>query len=297
MPYGYQVFSIIIERFKEKLLGVFVFVLGLIVGSFLNVVIFRVPNGESIVRPPSHCGNCGTRLRSIDLIPVVSYIILKGKCRYCKASISMRYPLVELFTGVLFYMGYIFLGLNWEILFYFIYVSLLISITMIDFDHQIIPDGLVIFGFIISIVENIVNVGLLGIDIRIMDNIFGLLAGGGIFLIIALVSKGGMGGGDIKLMALLGFIFGLESIIMIAMIAFIVGAIISIVLLITKIKTRKEPIPFGPACAFRAIASVGRFSMTTRTHTPLLSLSIATYLAGLSCLAQSLPPFLPASDD
>ena len=95
-------------------MGIFVFVLGLIVGSFLNVVIFRVPKGESIVRPPSHCGSCGTRLRGIDLIPVVSYIMLKGKCRYCKASISMRYPLVELFTGVLFYMGYIFLGLNWE---------------------------------------------------------------------------------------------------------------------------------------------------------------------------------------
>ncbi len=234
-------------------MGFIILIYGLVIGSFLNVVIYRVPVGESIVRPPSHCGVCSQRLKALDLIPVVSYLFLRGRCRYCGTKISIRYPLVELMTGVLFLLCYYFFGIELKLLFVLVYVSLLITITLIDLDHQIIPDGLLIFGAIIAITEKVIQWLVLGNNLRIMDSLYGMLVGGGVFLLIAVVSSGGMGGGDIKLMALLGFIFGLRSIVIIAMLAFITGAVISVLLLVTKIKSRKDPVPFGPFIALSAL--------------------------------------------
>lgn len=234
-------------------MGFIILVYGLVIGSFLNVVIYRVPAGESIVRPPSHCGVCNQRLKILDLIPIISYLFLRGRCRYCNAKISIRYPLVELMTGVLFLLCYYFFGIEWKLLFILVYVSLLIAITLIDLDHQIIPDGLLIFGAIFAIVEKVIQGLVLGNNLRILDSLYGMLVGGGVFLLIAVVSNGGMGGGDIKLMALLGFIFGFRPIVIIAMLAFIIGAVISVLLLVTKIKSRKDPVPFGPFIALSAL--------------------------------------------
>jgi leader peptidase (prepilin peptidase)/N-methyltransferase len=156
-------------------------------------------------------------------------------------------------TGVLFLLCYYFFGIEWKLLFILVYVSLLIAITLIDLDHQIIPDGLLIFGAIFAIVEKVIQGLVLGNNLRILDSLYGMLVGGGVFLLIAVVSNGGMGGGDIKLMALLGFIFGFRPIVIIAMLAFIIGAVISVLLLVTKIKSRKDPVPFGPFIALSAL--------------------------------------------
>lgn len=224
-------------------------VLGLIIGSFLNVVIYRVPKGESVVAPPSHCGSCGKRLGPLDLVPVISYIALGGRCRYCGEGISIRYPLVEAVTALLFLSGYYFFGASWQILFYFVYVSLLVAIALIDLDHQIIPDGLVLFGFGVAVSEKVITALFWGNNLRIMDALWGLLAGGGIFLLIAVLSRGGMGGGDVKLMGLLGFAFGLRSVLVISILAFMLGALISVFLLVSGLRSRKDPIPFGPFIA------------------------------------------------
>ena len=161
----------------------------MVIGSFLNVVIFRLPMGQSIATPPSHCGHCGKRLGALDLVPVLSYIALRGRCRYCSARISSRYPLVEMLTGFLFFTGIYFFGTDWKILFYFVYVSLLLAISMIDLDHQIIPDELIITGFVVAVAEKVAYAFLLGMNANMKDSLLGMLAGGGLFLLLAIFSN------------------------------------------------------------------------------------------------------------
>lgn len=220
------------------------------------MVIYRLPKGESIVYKPSHCISCGKKLVAVDLVPVLSYLSLGGKCRYCKAKISLRYPLVELITGVLFITSYYFLDFNVGLVFYLGYLSLFLIITMIDLEYQIIPDELIIFGFILGIFHKVINVVFLGISLDIVNSIIGFLIGGGVFLLIAVLSRGGMGGGDIKYMAMLGFLFGTVSIVIISMLSFFIGAIVSIFLIASKIKKRKEYIPFGPFISMAAILTI-----------------------------------------
>ncbi|OPL08113.1 MAG: hypothetical protein AVO33_01970 [delta proteobacterium ML8_F1] len=229
------------------LLGVMVIILGIVIGSFLNVVIYRVPEGESLIHPGSHCPHCNEPLRGKDLVPLVSYLLQGGRCRYCKERVSVRYPLVEGLTGLVFYLGYLLLGPDWVTLTgYFGYASLAIAIAFIDYDHQIIPDGLVVFGLLWS--TGIRGAGTLieGSPFITLDALWGLLAGGGMFLLIAILSKGGMGGGDVKYMALVGYATGLTSVVLVMFLSFVIGAALSIVLLVSRIKGRKEAIPFGP---------------------------------------------------
>ncbi|NTW72382.1 MAG: prepilin peptidase, partial [Eubacteriaceae bacterium] len=136
-------------------IAIIILIYGLVIGSFLNVVIYRLPNEQSIISPPSHCGSCNTRLRPIDLIPVFSWIFLKGQCRYCGEKISARYALVELLTGTLFLLTYIYTGLSWVLLVNLILVSVLVAMTFIDYDHQIIPDEFHIFLIIVFVISNI----------------------------------------------------------------------------------------------------------------------------------------------
>ena len=225
-----------------------IFILGIFIGSFLNVCIYRIPRKESISFPPSHCPACSHRLGVVDLFPVLSYVFLRGKCRYCGSKISIRYPLVELLNALLILILYLKFGLTIVFLKYAILTSLLIVVSFIDYDHTIIPDELVIFGMITGFILQIVY----HFRSNFIHGLFGLFIGGGLFLLIALLTNGAMGGGDIKLMGMLGFYLGWKSIILITLLSFVVGAVVSLFLMALKLKGRKDYIPFGP---FIGIAS------------------------------------------
>ncbi len=223
---------------------VLIFLLGLILGSFLNVCIYRIPRKESISFPPSHCPKCETDLRAFDLFPVASFLYLGGKCRYCGNKISWRYPFVELLTGSLFLLTALLIGLELVLIKYLFMVSLFVVISFIDLEHYLIPDKIIIFGFIVGIGLNIVIK-----DVTLVNSLLGFAAGGGFLLLLAVVSNGGMGGGDIKLAALIGFLLGWQKVLLGLFFGALVAAVIGIVLIVLELKKRKEPIPFGPFIA------------------------------------------------
>jgi len=227
-------------------MAIIFFIYGLFIGSFLNVCIFRIPVGISLVKPPSSCGSCGHRLNYIDMLPIVNYIINKGKCSYCGSSYSMQYPLIELLNGLLYLFVALKCGFSLNSVLFCIISSLLVVISMIDLKHKIIPDGLIIAEAIIGIVFILVD------RTTIFDKLLGLGIGLIIFLLIAVLTNA-MGGGDIKLMAALGLIFGIKGVLFITLFSFVIGALISVVLLTLKIKSRKDEIPFGPFISLSAL--------------------------------------------
>ncbi len=218
------------------------FILGLLFGSFYNVCIYRLPIGKSIVKPPSSCGSCHHQLSFFDMIPVITYILNKGRCRYCKEKYSIRYPLVELLTGILFYISYLVFGHSYLNIFGLILTSVLIIVTFIDIDHQIILDRFSIIIIVLSIIYHFIYR-----DITILNAVLGFLIGGGLLLIIAFF--GAMGGGDVKIMASLGLLLGFPKILMALYFSFIIGAmILSPIAIYQKIKYKeyKSIVPFGP---------------------------------------------------
>ncbi|MDF2531726.1 MAG: prepilin peptidase [Clostridia bacterium] len=174
-------------------MGIFIFIFGLLIGSFLNVCIYRIPRKESIAFPPSHCTNCNTQLKPVDLIPVLSFAAYRGKCKYCKAKISLQYPIIELTNGLITLFLYQKFGLTVEMGMYAILSSILVVITMIDLFTQEIPDELNIFGLIIGIVFLVIKIRFSSV----VNSGLGLLMGGGFFLLIAGVCGGARGGGVI----------------------------------------------------------------------------------------------------
>lgn len=222
---------------------VFFIVLGLMIGSFLNVVIYRVPHGKSIAFPSSHCPICSHSLSIRDNIPVFSYILSKGKCKYCEGSISIQYPIVEILTGVLFGLLYLRIGFTSQLVYDLILISLLFCIAIIDIKHQIIPDSLNFILGVLGVVMLLTNS-----DKGVVDAMLGFLAGGGILFLIALV--GPMGGGDIKFMAAMGLWLGFFPTIMALILSFISGGVVGTLLIVFKVKDRKDHIPFGPFLVF-----------------------------------------------
>lgn len=225
---------------------ILIFTYGLIIGSFLNVCIYRIPRGESIAFPSSHCPTCNTSLRWYDNIPILSYITLKGKCRYCNKKISSQYPLIELLNALIYLILFYKFNLSIDFIFYALISSTLIVITLIDLKEMLIPDSLVITLLLLSILHKALNYIIHRTPINLLDSLGGLLLAGGIFLLIVILSKGGMGGGDVTLIASLGFILGIKYILLTIFLSFILGGTISVFLLATKLKTKKDPIPFGP---------------------------------------------------
>ena len=214
-------------------------VFGLLIGSFLNVCIYRIPFQKSIIKPPSSCGSCGHKLNYYDMIPVANYVINRGKCRYCGEKYSIQYPLIELFNG-LSYVAIVFkYGLGLTALLYCILGSILITVSVIDLKYKIIPDCLNIAVALIGIVFIFYD------DSIISHRIFGAFIGFALFFAIALATDA-MGGGDIKLITGLGAVFGVEGVLFTVFFSFVIGAVISVILLITKVKSRKDEIPFGP---------------------------------------------------
>lgn len=228
----------------------FIFLFGLIIGSFLNVCIYRIPIGKSIATPPSTCESCGTRLKPKDLFPVISWLVLGGKCRYCGEIISIRHTIVELLTGVLYGIVFWKIGLDEKLLPYLILTSILIVITFTDLDHQIIPNRVNLFGFIIFIVLNL----FLGY-IQWKDAFLGSLIGVGFLFLIALLT-GGMGMGDVKLMTIIGLNLGWQNTILALFLSFMIGGAFGILLLAFKRKGRKDPIAFGPWIAMASFMTI-----------------------------------------
>jgi len=192
---------------------VLIVLFGLLVGSFLNVCIYRLAKNESIVYPNSHCTKCWTQLSAIDLFPVVSYLMLGGRCRYCGKKISARYACVELLTSAFFLLAYSICGFNLKLAVYLVMFSVFIVISFIDFDWQIIPDQITINGIMVGFGLAFItwlypSPEKLSFYTPLNDSIWGIISGGGILFSISVLSGGGMGGGDVKLAALIGAFLG-----------------------------------------------------------------------------------------
>ncbi|OXT07664.1 prepilin peptidase [Thermoanaerobacterium thermosaccharolyticum] len=233
------------------ILYLLIFLFGTIIGSFLNVVIYRLPRNESIVYPSSHCTKCKNELKPYDLVPIFSYIILKGRCRYCGNKISVKYPLVEIIAGLMYLVLFIYFGFSIELLFYLFLLSLLIVIAFIDIEHKIIPNKIILTGLIVGAIFRV-----LMLNYGVWDYVIGFVLGGGVLLLISLLSGGGMGGGDIKLMAMIGLFIGWKLTLLTLFIAALLGAVGGIILIALKIKTRKDYIPFGPYISAACIISI-----------------------------------------
>ncbi len=237
---------------------ILIFILGLSVGSFLNVVIYRLPRGESVVRPPSHCPACGRRLALSDLLPLLSYLALAGRCRYCRQNISPRYPLVELGAGLLFVAVGRRFGFTLDTPGLWFMFSLLLTISLIDLEHQKIPNRLVGLGLAAVLIFRLGGT-LFSITAPLLftlawpEALWGLLAGGGAMLVIFLVSRGGMGGGDVKLAALLGFWLGLQGVIITLILGFVSGALVGVMLILLGLRRRRDPLPFAPFLSLGAL--------------------------------------------
>jgi len=231
--------------------------IGLSLGSFLNVCIYRIPHRKSVLYPPSSCPKCGTKIRFYDNMPILSYIVLMGKCRTCKAKISMQYPLVEFITAALLVIAYLRFGLTWDFAARSILILVMILTFFIDLKHRIIPDVLtlpgIILGFLFSFLVDSPSV---------LNSALGAIAGGAIFYLAAvlgeiLFKKESMGGGDIKLAVLLGAFLGWTNVILVFFLSALFGALIGgAALFFSKQVKDTRTIPFGPFLALGAIIAV-----------------------------------------
>ncbi len=215
------------------------FIFGNIIGSFLNVVIYRLPKHESIVFGPSHCMNCNEKIKSYDLIPILSYLVLGGKCRHCHTKISMRYPLIEFINGLLYVWIFLVHGITLDCVLLMAFTSTLLVIAMIDYDTMDIYDGTLVVILILGVLRLALNF-----------NSFPNAALGGLIVsiplyIIAILTQG-IGGGDVKLMAVAGFLLGVKATIVGTFIGILTGGLWGIILITLFKKEGKAMIPFGP---------------------------------------------------
>lgn len=231
-----------------------VFVVGACIGSFLNVCIYRIPAGRSIVFPPSACPRCGAGIRARDNVPILSWLWLRGRCRECGSPIAARYPLVELLTGLLALGLALRYGLLPQAAVYFVFGAALVVITFIDLDHQIIPDVITLPGIPLALLAS-----LMLPEVRLRDAALGVLAGGGSLYLVALVYQRltgaeGMGGGDIKLLAMIGALVGWQGVLFTIFFSSALGTLAGLTYIIATRRSAKARIPFGPFLAVGAVA-------------------------------------------
>jgi leader peptidase (prepilin peptidase)/N-methyltransferase len=237
------------------------FIFGSVVGSFLNVCIYRIPRNISIIIPSSRCPSCDNPIKPWDNIPILSYIFLGGRCRACKARISFRYPLVESLNAVFYVLILWRFGFGWHTLVYFVFCSSLIVISFIDLDFQIIPDVITLPGIPIGIIFGsflLLNPFMRNLSLGIKSSLIGAFIGFGLFYLVAVIGlrifkKEAMGGGDIKLMAMVGGFLGWKGVILTTFLGSLSGAIVGVLVILFKGKERGSRIPFGP---FLALGSV-----------------------------------------
>jgi leader peptidase (prepilin peptidase)/N-methyltransferase len=223
-------------------------ILGFCIGSFLNVVIYRLPRGESIVTGRSHCTHCGKMIAWYDLVPLVSYLLLGGRCRDCNASISWRYPLVECLTAGLFLVLYLHFGPTMALLKYLFLSALLVAVSFIDIEHFLIPNSLVLAGVVCGVVFS-----LFVHDISIWSALLGAASCSGLLLLVSLVRRGGMGMGDVKLAVVTGLFLGWSLGMVGLWIGVVSCGLLCIFLMAARIRGHKDPVPFGPFIALGAI--------------------------------------------
>ncbi|KUF35082.1 MULTISPECIES: prepilin peptidase [Lysinibacillus] len=232
----------------EMAYTIFLFLFGLVFGSFYNVVGLRVPQKESIVQPPSHCTKCQRQLTALDLVPVLSYVFFGGKCRSCGNKIAWIYPVMELLTGLLFAFAYWQLGWSIEFIVALFFISLLVIIVVSDIAYMLIPNKVLLFFLPFLIIGRVLSPLTPWWDCAV-----GAVVGFGILYSIAVISNGGMGGGDIKLFFLIGLVLGTMHTLLTLFIAAVIGMIVGLVVLTKNKQGRKTPIPFGPSIALAAI--------------------------------------------
>ncbi len=231
-------------------------IFGALVGSFLNVCILRLPKEESIVWPGSHCPQCKKPIKFYDNIPLISYFLLRGKCRYCKGSISLQYPLVEGVTALSSLFLVMKFGPSLSFFIYFIFVAALIVITVIDLYHQIIPDVISLPGIGVGLLLSLINP-----YISFFNSLIGILIGGGSLFLVATLyewffKREGMGGGDVKLLAMIGAFLGWKAVILTILLSSLIGSIIGVTIMFLKGKDFKYAIPFGPFLSLGAAISL-----------------------------------------
>jgi len=238
------------------MLSIISIILGAMVGSFLNVCIYRLPKEESIIWPRSHCPTCKKMIRFYDNIPLISYLLLRGRCRYCKGPISLQYPLVEGITALSSLFLIIKFGPSLSYLFYFAFVAALIAITVIDLYHQIIPDGISLPGIGVGLLASLVIP-----QITFFNSLMGILLGGGSLFLVAtlyewIFKREGMGGGDVKLLAMIGAFLGWKAVILTILLSSLIGSTTGILIMILKGKDFKYAIPFGPFLSMGAVIAL-----------------------------------------
>lgn len=227
-----------------------ILIIGLCIGSFLNVCIYRIPREESIVFPPSHCTVCGYELKVLDLIPVLSYLFIKGRCRKCGEKISIKYPLVEILNGILYLLIYLRFGLSLNFIAYSILASLLIVISYIDLECKYIYSSTTILGGILGAAY--ILIGLYTKDTTLLNNILGGVIGYLIIYLIVVITKG-MGQGDAEIAGICGLFIGIKGILVALFIAIVLGGIVAAIILSFKLKDRKSEIAFGPYIAIGTV--------------------------------------------
>jgi len=225
---------------------------GLLLGSFLNVVAYRLPRGESLATPASRCPGCDTPIKPYDNVPVISWLLLRGRCRSCKTSIAWRYPLVELVTALLMALAVVVVGPNEDVWLGLAFVVLLVPVTVIDIDFRIIPNKLLIAGAIAALaILALTQAG------DIPEHLIAAFAAGGFLLIAAIAYPGGMGMGDVKLAFVMGLFLGRD--VGVAMLAgLLAGSVVGVAIMARKGATegRKTAIPFGPFLAFGGLVGL-----------------------------------------
>jgi leader peptidase (prepilin peptidase) / N-methyltransferase len=236
--------------------GAFSFIFGLLFGSFGNVIIARLPEKESVVRPRSRCPHCKNQISWYDNIPVISYLALRGKCRNCKKSISKRYPIVELLSGFLFLFIFLKVGLSWTYLELVIFAWAGLVASVIDIDHRILPDVITLPGIVIGLIGAALNP-----ERHFLDGLIGVIGGGGFLWLVAYIyaavrNEEGMGGGDIKLIAWIGAVLGWRAVIFSILVSSITGSIFGISIAAFKKSGLKTSIPFGPFLYFAAVSFI-----------------------------------------
>ncbi len=227
--------------------------LGLCLGSFANVCIYRIPLNKSIVHPASLCPHCGAKIRFFDNIPLISYLLLRGRCRVCNVHISMRYPLVEVLTALLSLALFVRFGFELQYILFLVFSVILVILSFIDFDYKILPDVLTLPGIAVGWLVSFLPGG-----ISWVDSLIGLIAGGGSLYLVAVVyeritGREGLGGGDIKLLAMIGAWMGWMSLPLIVLMSSLGGAVIGSIFILAGGKGARTQIPFGPFLSLGAL--------------------------------------------
>ncbi len=238
------------------LIEIFIFVFGLCIGSFLNVCIYRLPASESIAHPGSKCQKCGKFIAFYDNIPVLSFLWLKGRCRHCGVKIGLRYPTIEILAGILALAAFLKFGLHVEAIIYFTFIACLLVVTFIDLDHRIIPDIITLPGIPIFFAASFALPA-----ITYKAALLGIIAGGGSLFLVAWVyslitKKEGMGGGDIKLLAMMGALLGWQGVIFTIFVSSLVGTLSGLAVMLQSRKGMKLAVPFGPFLAIGGITYI-----------------------------------------